>query len=93
MQKIVPYTWLLFCDDTSDKQKQLKIVAKLGTSNSTVNKEVCSFRGCLRGRRQKNLEIVAIPHTIQTVEIHMDKLTNKLRKEQFTTEEQDVIKR
>lgn len=45
------------------KQKQLKIVAKLGTSNSTVIKEVCSFRGCLRGRRQKNLEIVAIPHT------------------------------
>lgn len=54
------------------KQKQLKIVAKLGTSNSTVNKEVCSFRGCLRGRRQKNLEIVAIPHTIQTVEIHTE---------------------
>lgn len=72
MQKIVPYTWLLFCDDTSDKQKQLKIVAKLGTSNSTVDKEVCSFRGCLRGRRQKNLEIVAIPHTIQTVEIHTE---------------------
>lgn len=54
------------------KQKQLKIVAKLGTSNSTVNKEVCSFRGCLRGRRQKNLEMVAIPHTVQTVEIHTE---------------------
>lgn len=54
------------------KQKQLKIVAKLGTSNSTVIKEVCSFRGCLRGRRQKNLGIVAIPHTIQTVEIHTE---------------------
>lgn len=51
------------------KQKQLKIVAKLGTSNSTVNKEVCSFRGCLRSRRQKNLEIVAIPHTEINTEV------------------------